>query len=92
MFFRIKNLGIIKEANFELSKFMLICGKNGQGKSFLVRMIYAVLTSLNSNEGKNSTQLKNLLSKKRRWVFQPNHLSAIVNHNSPEKYLRVKCY
>jgi hypothetical protein len=32
MFFSIKNLGIIKEANFELSKFTLICGKNGQGK------------------------------------------------------------
>jgi hypothetical protein len=38
MFFNIKNLGIIKEANFELSKFTLICGKNGQGKSFLVRI------------------------------------------------------
>jgi ABC-type lipoprotein export system ATPase subunit len=88
MFFRIKNLGIIKEANFELSKFTLICGKNGQGKSFLARMIYAVLTSLNSHDG-NSTQLKNLLSEKLRWVFQPNHLSAIVNHNSSEK-LKVK--
>jgi len=63
MYFRIKNLGIIKQANFELSKFTLICGKNGQGKSFLVRMIYAVLTSLKNHEGKkNSTQLKNILS------------------------------
>jgi ABC-type transport system involved in cytochrome c biogenesis ATPase subunit len=28
-----------------MSKLTLISGKNGQGKSFLVRMIYAILTS-----------------------------------------------
>jgi predicted ATPase len=88
MFFSIKNLGIIKEANFELSKFTLICGKNGQGKSFLVRMIYAILTLLSTQE-KNSEHLGNLLSKKLRWIFQANHLSAIVNNNFHEA-LKVK--
>jgi len=98
MFFSIQNLGIIKEANLEISKLTLISGKNGQGKSFLVRMIYAILVSyrdfLNTQEIgnkhlQNSSLFIETLSAKLISIFQQKYLSALVN-NTAHKELKVK--
>jgi ABC-type ATPase involved in cell division len=98
MFFSLQNLGIIKEATLEISKLTLISGKNGQGKSFLVRMIYAILTAyrqfLNTQkingEGLQTHPIFiETLSAKLISVFQQKALSALVN-NTAHKVLKVK--
>ena len=43
--FSVCNLGPIWEATIDLSKFNLISGKNATGKSFFVRLLYAIIAN-----------------------------------------------
>jgi predicted ATP-dependent endonuclease of OLD family len=43
---RVKDFGRIKEANVEVSPFMLFIGDNNSGKSYLMTLIYGLLNSL----------------------------------------------
>ncbi len=45
MQFVFKNLGIIKDANIDLAKLTILCGKNNSGKTYLSHAIYGVLKS-----------------------------------------------
>lgn len=77
------NLGPIKEIDINLSKFNLISGKNATGKSFFVRLLYAIIATIlekeNSKQNNEEKHLEKDLAKKIRWVFQQKDMSAIVN-------------
>jgi ABC-type lipoprotein export system ATPase subunit len=91
MIFKINNLGIIKTAHFDMAKFSLIGGSNGSGKSFLVKMVYAMILKsysvfLKSHGMKenNSALFEEILSKNIRWIFQQHDLGTLVNNHFKE--------
>ena len=90
MIFKINNLGIIKTAHFDMAKFSLIGGNNGSGKSFLVKMVYAILKSysafLKSHGMKenNSALFEEIFSKNISGIFQQHDLGTLLNNHFKE--------
>jgi predicted ATP-dependent endonuclease of OLD family len=61
MFFELKNIGAVKQANIELGKLTIICGKNNTGKTYITYSIYGFLRhlfalSFDKNNFKSLTQ------------------------------------
>ena len=61
---RLKNLGILKHAEFSLGDLTLICGKNNTGKTYVAYALYAFLNAWRglTEFGVNSTQIQRLLT------------------------------
>lgn len=65
---RIANLGVIKEATFDLSKKLTVfCGPNGTGKTYAAYIIYAVTDSIEESHfnfsGKRAIDVDELMAK-----------------------------
>ena len=61
---RLKNLGILKHAEFSLGDLTVICGKNNTGKTYIACALYAFLNAWRglTEFGVSSTQIKRLLT------------------------------
>lgn len=76
----ISNLGPISTLNCSsLSNINLIIGPNGSGKTFLLKVLYSSLKTIEQyKRGKENRTDKEILSDKLYWTFQTNALGNIV--------------
>ncbi|MCG6553099.1 MAG: ATP-binding protein [Candidatus Magnetominusculus sp. LBB02] len=58
---RVKNLGIMRQAEFELGDLTIICGENNTGKTYLAYALYGFLKTWNTNINMVSDQVMNTL-------------------------------
>ncbi len=67
MLLKIKNLGVLKEAEIDLSKdLILLCGHNNTGKTYVLYEIYEFLTKKIKNETEDNRVTKVLFSSSQR--------------------------
>ena len=61
---RLKNLGILKQAEFSIGDLTLICGENNTGKTYVAYALYAFLNAWRglTEFGVNNTQIQRLLT------------------------------
>ena len=80
----ISNFGPIKEIkDFKLGKINLIIGRNGAGKTFLLKSIYVAQKCLEQyRRGKEPRTLNELLVDKLYWTFQSGDLGNLVNKDA----------
>jgi len=79
MKFEFKNLGVIKEANIEINGLTILAGHNNIGKSYISRMIFSIIKSLNQYEEQYQFEIEDrimaVLSEMRyeisRTIFEP---------------------
>lgn len=79
MKFEFKNLGVIKEANIEINGLTILAGHNNIGKSYISRMIFSIIKSLNQYESQYQLEIEDridaILSEMRyeirRTIFEP---------------------
>lgn len=76
----IKSFGPIEEVSCEsLGNINLFIGRNGTGKTFLLKSLYAALKTIEQHQrGKELRTSKDLLSDSLYWVFQTRSLGALV--------------
>jgi len=80
MFFELKNIGTAKQANIELGKLTIICGKNNTGKTYLTYAIYGFLRYIfalsfetgNPLTQEKITELSNQFTEKLTDIFSAN--------------------
>ncbi len=74
------NFGPLKALEWsKLSRINLILGKNGSGKTFLLKAMYIVLKTLEGHSrGKEQRSLSEILSEKLYWTFQPDRIGDLV--------------
>ncbi len=80
MIFEFKNLGSIKEAQIEMGKLTVICGKNNTGKTYLMYGVYGFLTSWASivtEENQNAKSKENF----DKITSKYNGLMTVNTHN-----------
>lgn len=84
---QIKNFGPIKELEVpSLGSMNLFIGENGSGKTYVLKAIYAAIKSIEQHKrGKEIKSVKELLSDKLYWTFQPDNLGNLVNKSSKEE-------
>jgi len=80
----IKNLGPIEHIEFEdLANINLIIGKNACGKTFLLKILYSAIRSIEEyRRGKDRRRINEIISEKLYWTFQVNHLNDLVRKGS----------
>lgn len=85
--FELKNYGPINEVHGKrLGKINLILGKNGTGKTFLLKALYSVLRSHEeSNRGNSNQDFSEVLSDKLYWTFQTEKIGDIVTKGDGKK-------
>ena len=61
---QLKNIGIIKQAEFSLGDLTIICGENNTGKTYIAYALYGFLSSLRRfiNIPIKNTQIQNLFT------------------------------
>ncbi len=86
---QIKNFGPIKELEIpSLSNINVFIGENGCGKTHVLKAIYASIKSIEQfKRGKEIRSIKELLSDKLYWTFQPDSLGDLVNKSVKEELL-----
>lgn len=82
MIFEFKNLGSIKEAQIEMGKLTVICGKNNTGKTYLTYAVYGffnqfIYSFFKTDEGKN--YMNNLYLKLLEDKFVDFNIDEVVN-------------
>lgn len=78
--FSIRNLGRNKLVSWEnLSSMNLLIGTNGTGKTSVLKMLYAVLKSLETyKQGREPRAFNDILALKLYWTFQVERLGELV--------------
>jgi predicted ATPase len=76
MRFEIKNLGIIKEADIEFKGLTILAGHNNIGKSFISRIVYSIIRSINQYEEQFIIEKSDRLDR----IFR--HISSRLRHTS----------
>lgn len=76
----IKSFGPIADVKCEhLCNINLLIGRNGAGKTFLLKSLYAALKTIEQYQrGKEPRTPKELLSESLYWIFQANSLGSLV--------------
>lgn len=76
----VRNLGSAKDFHWEqLAHINVLIGENGTGKTSILKMMYAVLQSLESyGKGNSPMTLEEELSNKIYWTFQVDKLGELV--------------
>lgn len=76
----IKNLGINELVEWRgLGKINVLIGKNGSGKTSVLKMIYSMLKSLEANKkGNEQRPIETILAEKLYWTFQTDKLGDLV--------------
>lgn len=74
----------------ELQNINLLIGKNGMGKTFLLKALYASVKTIELyKRGQNIRSDKEILSDKLYWTFQPSALGDIVKKGNSSFSLRL---
>lgn len=78
--FEIKAFGSISELKAEnLGAINVLIGKNGSGKTFALKVLYAVRKSIEQfKRGKEPRSMKDILADNLYWTFQPESLGSLV--------------
>ena len=78
--FDIENFGPIKKASFDnLQNINLIVGKNGSGKTFLLKVLYSTIKSQEEfGRGDDKRDFSEVLADKIYWTFQAEKLGDLV--------------
>lgn len=84
MKFEFKNLGVIKEANIEINGLTILAGHNNIGKSYISRMIFSIIKSLNQYENQYQIEiedrilsvLSNMKYEINRTIFKPKIIES----------------
>lgn len=68
----LKNFGPLEDIMWDdLAAINLVIGKNGKGKTFLLKALYAAIKSIEQNyRGDDNKNLSEILSDKFYWTFQ----------------------
>lgn len=76
----LKNFGPLKNIEWNnLGKINIIIGKNGVGKTFLLKSIYTAVKCIEKNgRGNENKNIQELLFDKLYWIFQPDKIGDIV--------------
>jgi predicted ATPase len=98
MKFFFRNFGCVRKATIELKPFTVIAGKNESGKSFILRALYAILSSFHRIGDKNLFVGKftvgglsaEKIEHKFRWVFQQGRIGNLVNKFSEEERAEIE--
>lgn len=88
--FEIENFGIRHHIAWKnLAGINLLIGENGSGKTSILKMLYAVLKSLETNKkGNENRSLSDILADKLYWTFQVEKLGELVTKGA-EKPIRI---
>ena len=57
----VENFGKIEYAEIDISNFSIFVGENNSGKTYLMQLIYGIISSLTSNEFKSYAQKQNII-------------------------------
>ena len=89
--FEMKNFGVNQHIAWEkLAGINVLIGENGSGKTSVLKMLYAVLRSLELNKkGNDPYSLGRILPDKLYWTFQVNKLGELVKKGK-ESSLRCR--
>ena len=76
----INNFGPLKYIQWnDIAKINLIIGKNACGKTFLLKILYSAIRSIEEHgRGNNPRNISDIISEKLYWTFQVNRLSDLV--------------
>lgn len=76
----LKNFGPLENIHWEnLANINLVLGGNGQGKTILLKAMYACVRSIENNgRGDGNKSLSELLAEKLYWTFQVDRLGELV--------------
>lgn len=85
--FSIRNSGPISQAEGrQLGKLNLFIGKNGCGKTWLLKMLYCVMRAQEEfGRGQDNRDFHDVLSDKLYWTFQSQHLGDLVRRGKGNK-------
>ncbi len=80
---RIHNFGPLEDIEEGLANINLIIGKNACGKTFLLKILYSAIRSIEEyRRGKDRRRINEIISEKLYWTFQINHLNDLVRKGS----------
>jgi AAA15 family ATPase/GTPase len=82
----LKNWGPIAQLNWKnLGPINLIIGKNGAGKTFILKALYAALRTLETfKRGNEPRSLNDILAEKLYWTFQAEKIGDLVRKGASE--------
>lgn len=83
----LKNFGPLEDIHWNnLANINLILGKNGQGKTFLLKALYVAIKSIEQNgRGDDNKSLSEIISDKLYWTFQAEKIGDIVKKPGKEQ-------
>lgn len=89
-----RNFGNIKQFKCDsFSNINLIIGKNGTGKTFLLKALYvAIKTAEEYHRGDDVRSVNEILAEKLRWTYQMQNLGDLVTKSASDRLkFSVKC-
>lgn len=80
----LKNYGPLEELSWSgLSKINLVIGRNGSGKTFLLKALYSAIRTLEEyKRGDNIRSAADILFEKLYWTFQPDKIGDMVTKSA----------
>ncbi len=83
---KLQNFGPLKNVEWsDLDNFNVIVGRNGLGKSFLLRALYCALKSSETfKRGDEPRKLDDILTEQLYWTFQTNPIDNLITRNQDE--------
>lgn len=88
----INNFGPLENINWtNVARINLIIGKNACGKTFLLKILYSAIRTIEEyGRGNDPRNISDVLSEKLYWTFQVNRLSDLVRKGSENLSLCIK--
>lgn len=85
--FTLKNAGPVTEFNLnQTGKINLLVGSNSCGKTFILKMLYAAIRTIEDYKRGNELRSDNeILASKLYWTFQPDKIGDLVTKGSDEQ-------
>ena len=91
MIITVKNLGVIKKAEFDTSKKLTVfCGPNSTGKTYLAYVIYAALSDSQIYKLKSFDEVKDVLNKHQEQIpFKKEYFDEVLYNVSKSCKKRI---
>lgn len=88
----LKNCGQHKLIEWNPATINLIIGKNGSGKTMIMKSLYCAVKSLEDyRRGDDKRSLDNILSERLYWTFQVNSFNELIRKGSDDKLEFIMC-